>query len=223
MAMVVAAVVAAEAARAAEAAMAAPTSPSNLRSSRRNGQPIPARAPLRSANYSAGAANTLPALRLIRGRKRVQTGQSKGGAARWAAVLTNRGARLLFAVAGGMYWYLRGYTGKSRARTGIHWTDPVDPLGYCYTLGPIGVGHWTGRGHALGYTGNHWDTLNRPWTPTGIHREGLRNPQEYTEQDLATHWDILGHTVFWDQSTDLTDMETYARVFPPGYCQSQGD
>lgn len=74
MAMVVAAVVAAEAARAAEAAMAAPTSPSNLRSSRRNGQPIPARAPLRSANYSAGAANILPALRLIRGRKRVQTG-----------------------------------------------------------------------------------------------------------------------------------------------------
>lgn len=61
MAMAVAAAIAAEAATAAEAAiaaeaaMAAPTSPSNLRSSRRNAQPIPARGPLSSANRSAGA------------------------------------------------------------------------------------------------------------------------------------------------------------------------
>lgn len=60
MAMAVAAVAAAEAARAAEAAMAAPTSPSNLRSSRRNAQPIPARAPLRSANRSAEATKLCP-------------------------------------------------------------------------------------------------------------------------------------------------------------------
>lgn len=84
---------AAEAAVAAEAAMAAPTTPSNLRSSRRNAQPIPARRHLRSANRSAGAGTRLalfPPSDQSEAAPRVQTGQSRGRTARWAAELTNR-------------------------------------------------------------------------------------------------------------------------------------
>lgn len=119
---------AAEAEIAAEAAMAAPTIPSNLPSSRRNAQPIPARRHLRSANRSAGAGTRLalfPPFKQSEAPPRVQTGQSGGRAARWAAGLTNRGARgrapsLPFVVGGGTYWDVLGCTGTRWEAPGTH-------------------------------------------------------------------------------------------------------
>lgn len=84
-----------------------------------------------------------------------------------------------------MYWDVLGYAEKRRAHIGIHWTDPVDPLD------PV-----LHTGHALGYIGSHWDTLDRPGKPTGI------------------NWN---NNVFWDQNTDLTDTQTCGRVSPPSY------
>lgn len=185
--------------------MAAPTSPSNLRWSRRNAQPIPARGPLRSANRSEGPDTRLalsPPSDQSEAAPRVQTGQSKGRAARRAARPTNRGSRgrALRLLVCRWWWEVVGHTGihwDTLGCTGIHWASLGNTLEYTAQTLWTHWGtatHWASPRDPLEPIGSPWDTLDRPWTPTGIHWEGLGSPQEYTEQDLATHWDILGHT-----------------------------
>lgn len=163
----------AAAAAAAEAAMAAPTSPSNLRWSRLNAQPIPARGPLRSANRSEEPDTRLalfPPSDQSEAAPRVQTGQSKGRAARRAARPTNRGARgrALRLLVCRWRWEALRHTGihwDTLGCIGIHWASPGNTLEYTGQTLRTHWGtatHWASPRDPLGPIGSHWDTLDRP-------------------------------------------------------------